>query len=53
MRDQDNLEYDHFAAVVVITVPVADGRSQARGQSGAAAAGLHHSDRNTRSEPPL
>ena len=33
--------------------PAAHGRSHARGQIGAAAAGLHHSHGNARSEPRL
>ena len=34
-------------------VPLARGNSQARGQIGAVAAGLHHSHSNTGSEPHL
>ena len=39
--------------VLFMAVPVACGSSQARGLTGAATAGLHHSHSNTGSEPHL
>ena len=46
--------YDHFVCLFVfMAAPEAYGSSQARGQIGAAAAGLCHSHSNTRSKPHL
>ena len=42
-----------FFLVFFRAAPVAYGDSQARGLIGAVSAGLHHSHRNTRSEPGL
>ena len=43
----------YFYFLLFRAAPVAYGSSQARGQIGDAAAGLHHSHSNARSEPPL
>ena len=42
-----------FIFLLFRAVPAACGGSQARGQIGATAAGLHHSHSNARSEPHL
>ena len=42
-----------FVFFFLRAAPVAHGHSQARGHIGAAAAGLHHSPSNARSEPHL
>ena len=47
------LFYFYFIFFLFMAVPVANGSSWARGQTGAAAADLCHSHANTRSEPHL
>ena len=42
-----------FFSLLIRVTPLAYGNSQARGQIGAIAAGLHHSHSNARSEPQL
>jgi len=45
--------FSFFCFLLFRAAPMAYGSSQARGLIGAAAAGLHHSHSNTRSEPCL
>ena len=48
-----NYQVNSFFFFLFRPIPAAYGSSQARGQIGAASAGLHHSHSNARSEPGL